>query len=104
MKFAVADNTVNCPCLNEPVMHHVVMDSLLSTEGSASSLVSTDSAGIIYIAVINIIQHPIIVAIQLLQFNLTISFSSLFFFCSILKMKKIFIFFKGQNSCLRDLD
>lgn len=38
-KLAVADNAVNWPCLNEPVLHYIVMDNLLSAEAAASSLV-----------------------------------------------------------------
>lgn len=38
MKLAVADNTVNCSCLNEPVMCYIVMNNLLSAELSVSSL------------------------------------------------------------------
>lgn len=38
MKLAVADNTVNCSCLNEPVMCYIVMNNLLSTELSGYSL------------------------------------------------------------------
>lgn len=35
---AVPD-TVNCPCLNEPLLCYIVTDNLLSKEAAASSLV-----------------------------------------------------------------
>lgn len=38
MKLAEPDNVVNCPCLNEPALHYIVMNNLLWREFSESWL------------------------------------------------------------------